>query len=98
MAISDELRKLVDPNNECCCEHCLSNKCKEWASLYGYDLFSHRFDEHASYAYLDLDIKNVVPSNNKYIFIGNYIQEFEADTEAEAILLACQWVLDNKEN
>ena len=31
MAISDELRKLVDPNNECCCEHCLSNKCKEWA-------------------------------------------------------------------
>ena len=30
MAISDELRKLVDPNNDCCCEHCLSNKCKEW--------------------------------------------------------------------
>ena len=33
MAISDELRKLVDPNNECCCEHCLSNKCKEWANI-----------------------------------------------------------------
>lgn len=31
MAISDELRKQVDPNNESCCEHCLSNKCKEWA-------------------------------------------------------------------
>ena len=27
----EELRKLVDPNNECCCEHCLSNKCKMWA-------------------------------------------------------------------
>lgn len=31
MAISDELRKQVDPNNEFCCKHCLSNRCKEWA-------------------------------------------------------------------
>ena len=37
MAISDELRKLVDPNNECCCEHCLGNKCKEWALDNGYE-------------------------------------------------------------
>ena len=31
MEISNELRKLIDPNNECCCEHSLSNKCKVWA-------------------------------------------------------------------
>ena len=31
MEISDELRKLVDSNNECCCEHSLGNKCKQWA-------------------------------------------------------------------
>ena len=31
MEISDKLRKLVYPNNECCCKYCLSNKCKEWA-------------------------------------------------------------------
>ncbi|MFW9625124.1 MAG: hypothetical protein ACMV1K_00155 [Sulfurospirillum sp.] len=72
----------------------LAHKCKEWASLYGYDLFSHRFNEHASYAYLDLDMKNVVPSNNKYIFIGNYIKEFEADTEPEAIFKACEWIME----
>lgn len=40
MAISDELRKLVDRNNECCCEHCLSNKCKEWAYNKGYEIVS----------------------------------------------------------
>ena len=74
----------------------LAHKCKEWASSYGYDLFSHRFDANASYAYLDLGMKNVIPSNNKYIFIGSYIQEFESNTEPEAIFKACQWILENK--
>ena len=36
MTREDALRKLVDPNNECCCESCLSNKCKEWALNKGY--------------------------------------------------------------
>ena len=40
MEISNELRKLVDPNNECCCEHCLSNKCKEWALKKGFKIYS----------------------------------------------------------
>jgi len=40
MEISNELRKLVDPNNECCCEHCLAHKCKKWATSKGYDLSS----------------------------------------------------------
>lgn len=29
--ISTELKKLVDPKNECCCEYHLAHKCKEWA-------------------------------------------------------------------
>lgn len=36
MEISNELRKLVDPNNECCCANCLSNKCKDWARVQSY--------------------------------------------------------------
>ena len=31
MEISNELRRLVDPNGKCCCEYCLIFKCKEWA-------------------------------------------------------------------
>lgn len=77
----------------------LAHQCKEWASSMGYDLFSHRFDADASYAYLDLDIKNIQPTiDNKYLFIGSFIKEFEAGTEPEAIFKACQWILtkDNK--
>lgn len=37
MEISNELRRLVDPNGECCCEYCFVNKCKEWAR-YKYDI------------------------------------------------------------
>ena len=40
MAISDELRKEVDPNNESCCEHCLGSLCKEWALTKGYFIYS----------------------------------------------------------
>ena len=36
MEISNELRNLVDPNSECCCEHSLGNKCKEWVNKQGY--------------------------------------------------------------
>ena len=38
MAISNELRRLVDPNNECCCEYCFSIKCKEWAFKKNYTI------------------------------------------------------------
>ncbi len=76
MAISDELRKLVDPNNECCCEHCLSNKCKEWAKKKEFIITSET-NTYASYSYVGLDVLN-----------GGFIKEFEADTEPEAIFKA----------
>jgi len=82
MAISDELRKLVDPNNECCCEHCLSNKCKAWAFKKGYVVGT------------DLDKVNVW-SIKERIIINHFEVYFEDYLEFE--FKACQWILDNKE-
>ena len=90
MAISDELRKLVDPNNECCCEHCLSNKCKEWAN----NLPSKRYQLYSG----------ICPKSLNYsvcsIFSGaiEQTEEIIANSEVEAIIKACQWILDNKES
>ena len=86
MAISDELRKLVDPNNECCCEHCLGNRCKEWAlkkDKYKW-LFSYK-------AFIDCWCDIVDNHNRK-----NIIMSFRADTEPEAIFKACEWILKDK--
>ena len=94
MAISDELRKLVDPNNECCCEHCLSNKCKEWAFKMGYDINSNVFSNDASYSYIDLEMKNIHPHKNGFSFSAWYKMEFEGDTEPEAIFKACEWIME----
>ena len=81
MAISDELRKQVDPNNECCCKHCLSNKCKEWAySTYGIMI--------QSYPYCGKGRADAIK--------GLKVDEvFKEKTEPEAIFKATQWVLDN---
>ena len=42
--ISRELKEVIDPNNECCCEYQLSHKCKEWAILQGYYICSGKLD------------------------------------------------------
>ena len=79
MAISNELRKLVDPHNECCCEHCLGNKCKEWASnnsIYG---IGSTFNE--AWIYL---IKE-----DEFIDI-----QFKEDTEPEAIFKATSYIME----
>ena len=85
MAISDELRKLVDPNNDCCCEHCLSNKCKEWAyndkSLCGYSIELKSYKSEFGYWLCELISEDIT---------------FSGDTEPEAIFAACQWILDNR--
>ena len=80
MAISDELRKLVDPNNECCCEHCLSNKCKEWASNNQFTLVSgdsgHGF------------VCSVGHYSNNAINA-----EFYGENEFNAVIQGCEWIL-----
>ena len=81
MAISDELRKQVDPNNECCCKHCLSNNCKEWAISKGF--ITHSVRNLKEYVvYLSGDFRE--PSD-----------DFRCNSEPEAIFKACQWILDN---
>ena len=96
MAISDELRKLVDPNNECCCEHCLSNKCKEWATENKYTILTESMYPNGYFAY--------VLSNEQSIEQCGYLCEHKVikdiphnKTEPEAIFAACQWILDNKD-
>ena len=85
MAISDELRKLVDPNNECCCEHCLSNKCKEWASKHHYSVMSGWEMTHWGGAYRVAVFRN----SDNILFSMSTVK-----TEPEAIFKACQWILD----
>ena len=98
MAISNELRKLVDPNNECCCEHCLSNKCKEWAlSKNNLELIS-AITEDGAYCQID----NMVPSTIEYdinqmdtscrIVFNSII--FDAGTEPEAIFKATSYIME----
>lgn len=91
MAISDELRKLVDPNNECCCEHCLSNKCKEWASKKGYILFSKtRLSSSLASCYFDV--------MGFHDYEDDFKDDFRAESEPQAIFNATSWILENKRN
>ena len=85
MAISNELRRLVDPNNKCCCEHCLSIKCKEWAEKKGYIIFSKNKE---CLVYSIDEVYDVIECLNQY---EDY---FEANTEIEAIIKACNWILE----
>ena len=84
MAISDELRKLVDPNNYCCCEHCLSNKCKKWAYKQGYLI---GLNSRQGITLIDRNTNMTL----RYISIDSLEQlvRFELDL--------CQWILDNKD-
>ena len=81
MEISNELRKLVDPNNECCCEHCLSNKCKEWASNNQFTLVSgdsgHGF------------VCSVGHYSNNDINV-----EFYGENEFNAVIQGCEFILN----
>ena len=86
MAISDELRKLVDPNNDCCCEHCLSNRCKEWALTNKYKIVIYSDDSSEWYCQVQL------------VDVDKQPKEWSvAQTEPGATFKACQWILDNKE-
>ena len=85
MEISDELRKLVDPNNECCCEHCLSNKCKEWAWKAGYGMTIYYEDD---FSFNVQVAKFTAKQQPKEWSSGN--------TEPEAIFQATQWILNQR--
>ena len=81
MEISDELRKIVDQNNECCCKYCLSNKCKEWAHKKGFIYIGNN------------GLINIHSYDNKIIAIINNNVENWFDIEID--IIACNWILEN---
>ncbi len=91
MEISNELRKLVDQNNECCCKHSLGNKCKEWALDKGYTIESHTNRSFIS------------KYNREYFSVAKIFKETDSmrintideSTEIKAIFLACEYILNN---
>ena len=94
MAISDELRKQVDPNNESCCEHCLSSKCKEWATSKSYQIISGLlnntvFSKHDEKSYAQINYYTEDKIGNRE-YKGMYII---ANTEIEAVIKASEYIL-----
>lgn len=67
--------------------HELAHKCKEWA-LKKYDISMY------SYCHTDNDGAELIPRRKCTII--NSTKKVKADTEAEAVFKACQWILDNK--
>ena len=103
MAISNELRKLVDPNNECCCEHCLSNKCKEWAykvAKFPIKLETSPTDEYGEEysigSWFLCGIEGSHPKTNKTISRDTLVHY--GQNEPEAIFKACEWILKETNN
>ena len=92
MAISDELRKQVDPNNESCCKHCLSNKCKEWAYSQGYIISS------GLTPVLGVNKDGWAEVFSSSTPLDGKLHTFKQLSEPEAIIKACEWILtkDNK--
>ena len=90
MAISDELRKLVDPNNECYCENCLSNKCKEWAWGKGYII---EVGVHPTIKKdrSDRDYFYTVKNNKTEIHKSKHDEIIKNETECT--FKACEWIL-----
>ena len=95
MAISDELRKQVDPNNESCCKHCLSNKCKEWALDNRWIISTMPMLTEKKWRNTSVRLSHFYSAGKDRYLDGIYHNgRIEADTETEAIFKACQWILD----
>ena len=86
MEISNELRRLVDPNGKCCCEYCLINKCKEWAFKNKYKIQSQINESNKGHSH-------ITKKNDDCWDKG-----FFEDTEIEAIIKSCEFILIKKES
>lgn len=84
--ISIELKQLVDPNNEACCEYHLAHKVKEWA-----------YSQEEPYELISGCLYAPF-SNKQYICeITNEDITLYADTEPEAIFKAAEWILNQQD-
>ena len=77
--ISIELKAIVDSNNECCCEHKLAHKCKEWALNKNYEIWSVSKNKRG-----EAQIEH---------FKNGTMAVRDGKTEPESIFQACEWVL-----
>ena len=85
--ISTELKKLVDPKNECCCEYHIAHKCKEWAKL------KHFIDIDSHSGCARWGAKAESHNGRPSVF---YEQVFIGRTETDAIFKACEWIMEQK--
>lgn len=67
----------------------LANKCKEWIDV---DI---KINHYKDNEYRKGSVEVILNYDNTSIFAN---KSFGAQTEPEAIFLACQWILDNKED
>ena len=65
----------------------LAHKCKEWAYIQGYVLFS-KIRLNSSYASCYFDIMGI------HDYEDDFHNDFRAETEPDAIFKACEWILD----
>ena len=77
--ISIELKQLVDPNNEACCEYHLAHKVKEWALNKNYEIWSVSKNKRG-----EAQIEH---------FKNGTMAVRDGKTEPESIFQACEWVL-----
>ena len=87
--ISIELKQLVDPNNEACCEYHLAHKVKEWALKQGYRIASQLIERGIT---IDIGMNGfaVVHTCNREV------NKEREDTELEAVFAAGEWVLNQQ--
>lgn len=80
--ISIELKQLVDPNNEACCEYHLAHKVKEWAYTTGITNFLSGQADHGRKCEFYEGFDEIV---------------LYANTEPEAIFKAGEWILNQQD-
>ena len=82
--IGKELKQIVDPNNETCCEYHLAHKCKEFA-----------LDNHYSILLeLSFPLSGIIIINRE----GEEVYDEVSDKpEHELIFEGCEWILKQKE-
>ena len=90
--MEETLRKIIDPNNEACCDYHLMVKCKEWALEQGYELrsgFEYADDNKGCYY---CDFKKIKKQIDFY-----ECDYYIADSEQLAVFDACMCILENKD-
>jgi len=82
--LGKELKRLIDPNGKCCCEHALASNCKKWA-LGLTPSWKVTSGLHLDKAFAQIEFR----LNESECELRHYY----ADIEPSAVFKACEWVL-----